>query len=219
MLSWVEENYLKAIHSLWQRDEMITANALSGQLKIKMPTVTSMMKRLAEKKLVRYEPYKPIQLTSKGRKLASLIIRKHRLAEMFLVVKMGFGWEEVHEIAEQMEHIQSDILFSRMDELLGYPRIDPHGSPIPDADGNMVWKDLKRLADCQLGDKVRLVAVINTAHDFLSYLTGKSIALGIELQIIRKETFDGVMVVRYSEHEEILSTAVSTRLLVEMVDV
>lgn len=218
MLSWVEENYLKAIHSLWQREEMITVNALSGQLKIKMPTVTSMMKRLSEKKLIRYVPYKPIQFTSKGKKMASMIIRKHRLAEMFLVEKMGFGWEEVHEIAEQLEHIQSELFFERMDEMLGYPKIDPHGSPIPDADGNMQWKEFRKLSDCRANDNVRLVAVINSEPSFLKYLTEKSIRLGIEIRIDKKEDFDGMMVVQYLKRQETISAAVCNRLLVENID-
>src|SRR5579864_5819241 len=132
MISLTEENYLKALFNLASDAGEVNVNELSKQLDIKMPTVTSMMKKLAEKELVHYESYKPLKLSEKGKKEAGLIIRKHRLTEMFLVEKMGFGWEEVHEIAEQVEHIQSVGFFTKMDELLGFPGIDPHGSPIPD---------------------------------------------------------------------------------------
>ena len=129
--SLTEENYLKALFALSNETDEVTVNELSKRLGIKMPTVTSMMKKLAEKKLVNYQSYKPLKLTEKGKKEAGIIIRKHRLTEMFLVEVMGFGWEEVHEIAEQIEHIQSPIFFEKMDEMLGFPKIDPHGSPLP----------------------------------------------------------------------------------------
>ena len=137
MNSLTEENYLKALFNLSQEDGEVSVNELSKHLQIKMPTVTSMMKKLGEKKLVNYESYKPLKLTEKGRREAGLIIRKHRLTEMFLVEQMSFGWEQVHEIAEQIEHIHSPEFFEKMDELLGYPKFDPHGSPIPDKTGQM----------------------------------------------------------------------------------
>src|SRR5690606_10301530 len=134
-------------------------------LSIKMPTVTSMMKKLSAKKLVHYESYKPVKLTENGKKAAALIIRKHRLTEMYLVEKMGFGWEQVHEIAEQIEHIQSPDFFAKMDELLGFPKLDPHGSPIPDKNGKMVWKDYNKLSECQPKDEVKITAVINATDE------------------------------------------------------
>src|SRR6478672_4911717 len=123
MHSYTEENYLKALFNLANEKGEVGPNELSKQLAIKMPTVNSMMKKLADKKLVYYESYKPLRLTEKGKKEAGLIIRKHRLTEMFLVQKMGFGWENVHEIAEQVEHIHSPDFFQKMDELLGFPKI------------------------------------------------------------------------------------------------
>ncbi|HJY21613.1 MAG TPA: metal-dependent transcriptional regulator, partial [Hanamia sp.] len=149
--SYTEENYLKALFNLASETGEVNVNELSKSLEIKMPTVTSMMKKLSEKKLVHYESYKPLRLTEKGKKEAGLVIRKHRLTEIFLVDKMNFGWEDVHDIAEQIEHIQSPVFFEKMDELLGYPKIDPHGSPIPDRDGKIVLKSYDKLSDCKVG--------------------------------------------------------------------
>ncbi|HEY5369561.1 MAG TPA: metal-dependent transcriptional regulator, partial [Hanamia sp.] len=147
MNSLTEENYLKALFNIANKDGEVNVAELSKTLDIKMPTVTSMMKKLSKKKLVHYESYKPLRLTEKGKKEAGLIIRKHRLTEMFLVDKMHLGWEDVHDIAEQIEHIQSRVFFEKMDELLGYPKVDPHGSPIPDVKGKVVWKDYNKLSD------------------------------------------------------------------------
>ncbi len=138
------------------------------------------MKKLAEKKLVHYESYKPLRLTEKGKREAGLIIRKHRLTEMFLVEKMGFGWEQVHEIAEQVEHIHSPLFFEKMEELLDYPKVDPHGSPIPDKTGKIEWIHYKKLSDCKVGDSVKLAAVIHSTDEFLKYLNTKELASWIK---------------------------------------
>ena len=219
MNSLVEENYLKALFSLSiQNNGEVNVNDLSKHLDIKMPTVTSMMKKLASKKLVEYESYKPLRLTKKGRKEAALIIRKHRLTEMYLVEKMGFGWEQVHEIAEQVEHIKSPEFFAKMDELLDYPKFDPHGSPIPDKDGKMVWKTYTKLSDCKPGDKVIMAAVINTSDEFLKFLNGRDIYLGLQMQVKSVEPFDHSMVVSYDKHaSETLSALVCKRLLVDKI--
>ncbi|MEO9012016.1 MAG: metal-dependent transcriptional regulator, partial [Ginsengibacter sp.] len=141
MNSLTEENYIKALFNIANEKGEVSVNDLSKTLDLKMPTVTSMVKKLSKKKLVHYESYKPLRLTEKGKKEAALIIRKHRLTEMFLVEKMKIGWEDVHDIAEQIEHIRSAIFFEKMDELLGYPKVDPHGSPIPDKDGKVIGKN------------------------------------------------------------------------------
>ncbi|MDR3653554.1 MAG: metal-dependent transcriptional regulator [Paludibacter sp.] len=135
MASTAEENYLKALYSLSNLKEEVNVSALSNLLKVSLPTVNSMVKNLKNQGLVNYEKYKPLSLTEKGKKQAALVTRKHRLTEMFLVNKMGFGLDVVHEIAEQVEHINSSVFFERMDELLDFPKIDPHGSPIPDKNG------------------------------------------------------------------------------------
>ncbi|MBW7951243.1 MAG: metal-dependent transcriptional regulator, partial [Chitinophagaceae bacterium] len=183
MNSLTEENYLKAMLSLSNDTGEVNVNELSKRLEIKMPTVTSMMKRLSAKKMVHYESYKPLKLTDKGKKEAALIIRKHRLTEMFLVEKMGFGWEQVHEIAEQIEHIQSPEFFAKMDELLDFPKLDPHGSPIPDKYGKVVWKEYSKLSECKSGDFVILSAVINTSPEFLKFLNSRELSLGLKVKI------------------------------------
>ncbi len=214
--SLTAENYLKAIFALSNETEEVTVNELSKRLNIKMPTVTSMMKKLAEKKLVNYESYKPLRLTEKGKKEAGIIIRKHRLTEMFLVEIMGFGWEEVHEIAEQVEHVQSPDFFERMDKMLGYPKIDPHGSPIPDKNGRMEWRPYKKLSDCMPGKELKLAAVLNSSAEFLKYLNSRSLKLGSKLKIKSVESFDGSMMVSFERKpQEMMSHTVCTMLLVE----
>ncbi len=216
MHSFIEENYLKALFNLSSDTGEVTANDLSKQLGIKMPTVTSMMKKLSDKKLVHHESYKPLRLTEKGKREAGLIIRKHRLTEMFLVEKMGFGWDEVHDIAEQIEHLQSAAFFEKIDEMLGYPTLDPHGSPIPDTKGKVDWKTYEKLSDCSAGETVRLSAVVHTTDDFLKFLNSRGLQLGLKLVIKSVEKFDGSMVVSYNKKKaESLSHTVSERLLVE----
>ena len=218
MNSLTEENYLKALFNIANEtgEANVNVNELSRRLQIKMPTVTSMMKRLAEKKLVHYESYKPLRLTEKGKKEAGLIIRKHRLTEMFLVDKMKIGWEHVHDIAEQVEHIQSAVFFEKMDELLGHPKVDPHGSPIPDSNGKVVWKDYSKLSDCKVGETVKLAAVINTSTDFLRFLNSRDMRLGLRIKVRAIEPFDKSMIVSYDKKQaEVLSNVVCERLLVE----
>ncbi len=192
-----------------------SVNDISKQLDIKMPTVNSMMKRLAEKKLVDYESYKPLKLTDKGKKQAALIIRKHRLTEMYLVEKMGFGWEEVHHIAEQIEHIQAPEFFEKMDELLDFPKVDPHGSPIPDINGNIDIKEYFSLSEFKKGDKVTLKAVSNSSDDFLKFLNSKELSLDTVIDILSVESFDGTMSLTYNnKKEEVFSKLVCDKLLV-----
>ncbi|SEW45666.1 iron (metal) dependent repressor, DtxR family [Chitinophaga sp. YR573] len=218
MNSQTEENYLKAIFNIANEKGETSINELSKQLDIKMPTVNSMMKRLAEKELVHYESYKPIRLTEKGKKEAALIIRKHRLTEMYLVEKMGFGWEQVHDIAEQVEHIQSPDFFEKMDEILGFPKVDPHGSPIPDRNGNIVWVEYNKLSECQSGDTVTLAAVIYSSDEFLKFLNNRGLQLGVVLKIISMEPFDGTMTVSYGKRKsEMLSRVACDRLLIKKV--
>jgi DtxR family Mn-dependent transcriptional regulator len=216
MISLTEENYLKALFNLAGDTGEVNVNELSKQLDIKMPTVTSMMKKLAEKKLVHYESYKPLRLTEKGKKEAALVIRKHRLTEMFLVDKMGFGWEEVHDIAEQVEHVRSAVFFDKIDELLGFPKIDPHGAPIPDKNGKFAWIAYDKLSDCRAGETVKLSAVIHSSSEFLKFLNSREIKLGIKIKIKSVESFDGSMVVSYGNRpSETLSHTVCEILLVE----
>lgn len=215
MYSLAEENYLKALYLLSGKVGAVNVNDLSKQLNIKMPTVNSMMKRLFEKGLIHYESYKPIKLTAEGKKQAALIIRKHRLTEMFLVEKMGFGWEEVHPIAEQIEHIDAPAFFDRMDALLGFPKTDPHGSPIPNKNGEIEWIAYVNLSNCHAGEKVILSAVTNSSDDFLKFLNSKDIKLGDIIRVLDVEPFDGSMQLSISNRSpETFSKLVCEKLLV-----
>ena len=215
MNSLTEENYLKALYHLINDNDEVSVNDLSRQLNIKMPSVNSMIKKFADKKWVKYESYKPIKLTESGKKEASLIVRKHRLTEMFLVEKMGFGWENVHEIAEQLEHIHSEVFFDKMDEILNYPKVDPHGEPIPDKDGNVIQPDLKKLSKCQENEIVELASVSTSSEEFLSFLNKRNLSLGTEIKVLQREDFDQSMKVFYNDQEENFSKTVCDRLLVK----
>lgn len=218
MYSLVEENYLKALFNLSEKSGEVTALELSKHLKIKMPTVNSMMKKLAEKDLVIYESYKPFKLTTKGKKEAALVIRKHRLTEMFLVEKMGFGWEEVHEIAEQVEHIHAPKFFAKMDELLNFPKVDPHGSPIPNSKGDIETFNTSLISEFERNDVLKLIAINNSTLDFLNYLNSKDLKLGTVITILQKEPFDGSITVQYNNRQsEVFSAMVCEKLQVEKV--
>ena len=215
MNSLTEENYLKAIFHLLDSENQVTVNELSKFLTIKMPSVNSMMKKFAEKNWVIYETYKPIKVTELGRKEAAIVVRKHRLTEMFLVEKMGFGWENVHEIAEQLEHVHSEDFFDKMDEILNFPKVDPHGEPIPDKDGIIITQNLKKLSECKVNDMVILTSVTISTDDFLNYLNQRNLALGEEILIKNIEKFDGSMQIDFSDRTEVLSKMVCEKLLVK----
>ena len=183
------ENYLKALYNLNQDSSAISLTDLSKEMTVSAPTVNNMIKKLQDKGWVAYQKYKPIKLTKEGAIQAAAIIRKHRLTEMFLVKIMGFGCEEVHYIAEQIEHIKSDDFFDRMDELLGFPKIDPHGSPIPDKNGKIIEQHYKTLAQIEPNIKVTIVALKNSSFELLDYLNNKKIKLGDTIQIISIEPF------------------------------
>lgn len=215
MNSLTEENYLKAIFHLLDSENQVTVNELSKFLQIKMPSVNSMMKKFADKNWVIYETYKPIKVTELGRKEAAIVVRKHRLTEMFLVEKMGFGWENVHEIAEQLEHVHSEDFFDKMDEILNFPKVDPHGEPIPDKDGIIITQNLKKLSECKINDMVILTSVTISTDDFLNYLNQRNLALGEEILIKNIEKFDGSMQIDFSDRTEVLSKMVCEKLLVK----
>lgn len=215
MTTLTEENYLKAIYHLTEKNQTVSVNELSKFLKIKMPSVNSMMKKFAEKNWVIYETYKPLQITREGRKRAALVVRKHRLTEMFLVDKMGFGWEQVHEIAEQIEHIKSELFFEKIDELLDYPKTDPHGSPIPDKNGNIIKLNYLKLSECKPEQTVVFKALSESPNDLLNYLNQKNLALKTMIEIISIEPFDKSITVNYNGKQEIFSNLVCEKLLVE----
>ena len=215
MASQTKENYLKALYFLDQDQPEIGVSDLGKAMDVSSPTVNSMVKQLEKKGWVQYEKYKPLRLTAKGKKEAALIIRKHRITEMFLVEQMNFGWEEVHDIAEEMEHIQTEELFDRMDEILGYPKFDPHGSPIPDKEGKVVDHNYIPLDQGKEGDQVTLKALRYSPKELLEYLNQKKIELGTQMIILRIEPFDHSLLISYDGKEESLSQKVCEQLLVE----
>lgn len=217
MASQTEENYLKALFNLLNKDDEVNISELSNYLEISKPTANSMVKNLQRQSYVEYEKYKPLKLTAYGKKEAALVIRKHRLTEMFLVEKMGFGWEEVHEIAEQIEHINSDQFFDRMDQMMGCPKVDPHGSPIPDKDGKLEEVNNQPLSLYNVEDTVIISGLLNSTSSFLEFLNSRNLQLGTVLTVVSKEEFDGSMTVSYLNHDkEVLSDKVCEKLLVSV---
>ncbi|RFM27442.1 metal-dependent transcriptional regulator [Deminuibacter soli] len=215
MITLTEENYLKALYRLSMGQEPVSVKSIAGLLDIKMPTVTSMVNKLAEKKLVRYEKYKAIELTERGKKAALHILRKHRLTELFLTQVMGLGWEEVHDIAEQVEHIQSERFFNRVDEMLGFPRFDPHGEPIPDASGKLPVMNAFPLSNGTPGKKYKLAGVLNHEPSFLTFLNSLQLALGTAIEIKQVQVFDASMeVVLNGKTKTVFSSLVCENLLV-----
>jgi DtxR family Mn-dependent transcriptional regulator len=210
-----EENYLKTLLTLSQKTGEVSISELSRALEVSKPTTNSMVKNLQAQGFITYEKYKPLSLTTEGRKAAALILRKHRLTEMYLVEKMGFGWEEVHEIAEQVEHVKSPAFFDRMDELMDFPNVDPHGSPIPDKNGKMEKLTNKRLIECSPGSEVILSALGESSKEFLEFLDSRGLMLGSRLKIVSISAFDNSVSVTFDGKQESFSTKVSERLLVD----
>lgn len=217
MGSLTEENYIKSIYSLSLEAGEVSVSELAKKLTVKLPTVNSMIKKLAGKKLVSYEKYQGIKLTDKGKKEALSIIRKHRLTEAFLVQIMGLGWEEVHEIAEQLEHIESERFFDRIDEMLGKPKVDPHGEPIPDINGKIASKNRTSLSQVKEGSTAKITAVGNDDKTFLDHLNSKGLQIGDTVTVKKKELFDGSLVIQTKSRKETLLThQVAERIWVEI---
>jgi len=214
-MTLTEENYLKAIFHLSTEKQDVSVLDLANSLEIKMPTVNSMVKKLAAKGLLIYEKYRPLSLTESGRLEAGVIIRKHRLVEMFLVEKMGFQWDEVHEIAEQIEHIDSSVFFDRINELLNHPKFDPHGSPIPDPEGRIASTEYLKLNDGQIGKEYIFTSVAISQSSFLKQINKHGLRLGDKLKIIEILSFDKSIVVSINgQSTENLSGMVAGNILV-----
>lgn len=215
MATQTKENYLKALYYLNQKSDEISVTDLGKMMQVSKPTVNNMVKRLEAEGWVKYEKYKPLKITNLGKKTAAIIVRRHRLSEMFLSQEMGFGWEEVHDIAEEMEHITSQALFDRMDEILGYPNQDPHGSPIPDKDGNFDKPNYKPLSHFTKGEFI-LKALQESSSEFLNFLNKKQIGLDTTIELENVEEFDKSMIVNYANNKNVtLSQAVCNKLLVK----
>ena len=189
--SIAEENYIKAIWRLQKDQRNVTTNELSDELQTKPASVTDMLKRLTEKKLLNYQPYYGVKLTAEGKKLALSIIRRHRLWEFFLVNKLQFNWDEVHVIAEELEHVGSQELIDRLDQFLGYPKVDPHGDPIPDKTGKVLQLKQTRLSEWPLNETATVSGVDNQSAEMLELLRHNKISIGSKLELKRKFDFDG----------------------------
>jgi DtxR family Mn-dependent transcriptional regulator len=194
-----EENYIKSIYHL-QHGGVVSTNEVAAQLQTKPASVTDMLKKLKAKKLLNYEPYQGFTLSNEGRKIALNIVRKHRLWEYFLVKELQFGWDEVHEIAEELEHINSPLLIEKLDAYLSFPKFDPHGDPIPDINGKMAVTKQINLTDLELNRKAEVSAVGSQSTQLLELLRHKNICIGTELEVIKKFDFDNSVEIKIEGH-------------------
>ncbi|WP_140486378.1 metal-dependent transcriptional regulator [Flavobacterium sp. GSA192] len=216
-MTFSEENYLKAIYHLTVVSSSgVSTNAIAEVMETKASSVTDMLKKLAEKDLVNYKKYQGVTLTDKGKLEAKMIVRKHRLWEVFLVEKLAFSWDEVHDIAEQLEHIKSEKLINKLDDFLGNPTEDPHGDPIPNAQGLLPKIDKQLLSDLIEGQKGICVGVKDTSSEFLKYLDKQGIALGSTIEILGKENFDLSLRIKVNENLLNVSNKIATNLFVKL---
>lgn len=202
-LSITEENYLKAIFKLSEKSgDNISTNAIAGEIQTKAASVTDMLQKLADKNLLRYKKYKGVKLTKKGWTVAVNLVRKHRLWEVFLVEKLHFNWDQVHDVAEELEHISSELLTKRLDQFLDYPRYDPHGDPIPDQEGNIPYHEEKKLSELEVGAKGIIVSVNEQAPEFLQYLDKLKIGIDSQLEVLDTNEYDGSKEVNILQGEQ-----------------
>jgi DtxR family Mn-dependent transcriptional regulator len=211
-----EENYLKAIYHLTVvSNSDVSTNAIAEMMETKASSVTDMLKKLAEKDLVNYVKYQGVSLTDSGKLAAKMIVRKHRLWEVFLVDKLDFSWDEVHDIAEQLEHIKSEKLINKLDDFLGNPTEDPHGDPIPNAKGEVFKIDKQLLSELAINQKGICVGVKDTSSDFLKYLDKQGISLGSAISIVSKESFDLSLKIKVNDLELTISNKIASNLFVK----
>lgn len=219
MFSFSEENYLKAIFHLEKKySGGVSTNALAEEMDTKASSVTDMVKKLADKKLVKYKKYQGVELSEKGKETAIEVIRKHRLWEVFLVSKLNFTWDEVHDVAEQLEHIRSEKLTSELDKFLEYPKRDPHGDPIPDAEGNFRISNKLLLADLEEGEIGLCVGVKDSSAEFLRYLDKNGIALGKSIEVVHREEYDQSLLIKVEGTDLRISKSISNNLFVKPIE-
>lgn len=212
-----EEDYLKAIYAL-SKGKPVSTNDLATELQVKPSSITDMIKKLSEKKYIDYVKYQGVQLTVEGSKIALRIIRKHRLWETFLVKNLHFGWDEVHEIAEQLEHIDSEKLTDRLDDYLGNPSFDPHGDPIPNKKGEIA--DLRKritLHDVALLQKGIIVGVSDASSDFLKFLESENLVLGTPLEVVERYSFDNSVKILFHSKELNISEKGTYNIIIELI--
>nr|WP_314896597.1 metal-dependent transcriptional regulator [uncultured Flavobacterium sp.] len=216
-MTFSEENYLKTIfHLTILSDSEISTNAIAEKMETKASSVTDMLKKLAEKDLVNYVKYQGVSLTDKGTLSAKMIVRKHRLWEVFLVDKLDFSWDEVHDIAEQLEHIKSEKLINKLDDFLGNPTEDPHGDPIPNAKGQIIKTEKQLLSELTVDQTGICVGVKDSSADFLKYLDKQGIALGSKIEIISKESFDLSLKIKVDSKEMTISNKIAGNLFMKV---
>ena len=218
MNSQSEEDYLKALYHLEVDYDAVSTNSIADYLDMKPSSVTDMLKKLAEKKYINYEKYKGTSLTKKGRLIALSIIRKHRLWETFLVEKLGFGWDQVHIIAEQLEHIKSEELIENLDDFLGNPKYDPHGDPIPNKDGEIEKMNQKLLVELKTDQIGIITGVKKGTISLLNYLDKEKIKLGDSVKVIEILEFDGTYIVEINKRKLTFSEKICQNLLLETND-
>jgi len=216
-ISYTEENYLKVIFKISSdTNKSASTNAISKLVETSAASVTDMLKRLSEKGLINYIKYKGVNLTKEGTKIATTLVRKHRLWEVFLVEKLSFNWDEVHDIAEELEHIQSDELIDRLDQYLGHPKFDPHGDPIPDAEGNFTFRKQVTLTEMEVGESGVVVGVQEHSSPFLQYLDRLKLHLGVEIKLIERFEYDeSVRIIIDKSNEQILTQKVGQNLFIQ----
>lgn len=214
-----EENYIKHIYHLQEKFGTVSTNSLAASVAAKPASITDMLKKLKAKKLLQYQPYKEFQLTAQGKKLAINIIRKHRLWEYFLVNKLNFGWDEVHDLAEQLEHIKSNELVDKLDAFLNYPGFDPHGDPIPDTNGKITYQRQMNLTELPFHTVGEVTSVGNQSSELLELLKHKQIEIGTKLQLIKKFPFDNSYLIKLNERSTFnISEMLAKVLFVKIVD-
>jgi DtxR family Mn-dependent transcriptional regulator len=191
-----EENYIKSIYHLQQETGLVNTNALAAEMNTKAASVTDMLKKLSDKKILLYEKYRGFKLTDNGKKIALSVVRRHRLWEFFLVEKLGFAWDKVHDIAEELEHVSSDELIERLQQFLGNPLFDPHGDPIPDSNGKIPKLVQQPLTVLPVNKTSIVSAVTNQSVQMLEMLKHYSIAIGTSLKVIKKFEFDGSLEIK-----------------------
>ncbi len=215
MNSHIEENYLKAIYKLsLATDGTVSTSGLATEMGVQSASVTDMLKKLAAKKMIKYEKYHGVELSKTGLAEATRIVRKHRLWETFLVDKLGFGWGEVHEVAEQLEHVKSEKLIDRLDSFLDFPKVDPHGDPIPDKDGVVRKQPTVLLTALKPGDRGVISAVKNDGKDLLDYLDRHNLVLDNDLEVLEVLEFDGSMQLKVGGKEQYVSEKIAGNILV-----
>lgn len=216
MLSQSEENYLKAIFHLSSTEKKgISTNAIAEKLETKPSSVTDMIRKLSDKKLVIYKKYYGVELTNSGKKIAANIVRKHRLWEVFLVEKLHFSWDEVHDVAEQLEHIQSPKLIQQLNQFLGFPTQDPHGDPIPDEHGNLKTIEKCLLSTLSKNESGICVGVDDSSSEFLRFLDKRGITLGKEIKVLEKEDFDDSLLISIHSEKMTISKKIATNLYIQ----